>query len=343
MTSALAGLVMVFGANLLWPAVVALLLGWSVERGLLRRSVTAAGRAQRVTMALAVAGPVAALAAVTFAGRSAWYVRLPEPGVAVDGGWAPTAAGWVYLVLAGVYAAGVLLLLGRLAYGLRAAARLMRDASPADPGCVARVGAAAEVLGVTPPPVRVSDRVASPCVVGARRPVLLLPRPTSVSPAVWPDEVLLHELAHVRRRDGLWSVVSYLVRAWFWVVPPAWALPGRVAATAEHACDAVVCGQTREPGRYADLLLRFAMGGSDPRPAVLSVSHFRRGRRCLLRARVERILGGSADADSPAAGGREAVSFAAMLLVYAGAVGVVHAANAQATAAAGLGFLWCLP
>ncbi|MEM6458084.1 MAG: M56 family metallopeptidase [Planctomycetota bacterium] len=342
MMSALAGLVMVFGANLLWPAVVALLLGRAAEGWLCRGSVAAASRTQRVTMALALAAPLATLAAVTFAGGSAWYVRLPEPGVAVSpGGWTPTAAGWVYLGLGVGYGGGVVLLTGRLLYGLRKAARLTRDAAAADPACVRRVGSAAARLGVTPPPVRVSGRVASPCVVGVRRPVLLLPRHDAAPPAVWPDEVLLHELAHVRRRDGLWSVVSYLVRAWFWVVPPAWALPGRVAATAEHACDAVVCGHTREPGRYADLLLRFAIGEPGPQPAVLSVSHFRRG-RCLLRGRVERILGGGAG-DPPAAVGREAVSFGVLLLVYAGAVGVVHAANAQATAAAGLGFLWCLP
>ena len=59
-------------------------------------------------------------------------------------------------------------------------------------------------LGVRPPDLKRSPLVSSACVFGWRRPVIVLPE----SDAGIGDDVLIHELAHVARRDCLWKLLA---------------------------------------------------------------------------------------------------------------------------------------
>ena len=106
-------------------------------------------------------------------------------------------------------------------------------------------------------PVRVlrSDAFDIPYTWGFLRPVVLLPRG---APA-WDDErlqaVLLHELGHIRRWDGLFTALSRLACALYWFHPLAWWLERRAREDAERACDRLVIEQGVAPERYARHLL----------------------------------------------------------------------------------------
>ena len=61
------------------------------------------------------------------------------------------------------------------------------------------------------------------------------------------DAVLLHELAHVYRRDNFWSTATHVVVCIFWFHPLLWWLEHRLTAERERACDQMVvnCGVDR--------------------------------------------------------------------------------------------------
>src|SRR5215510_395696 len=96
-----------------------------------------------------------------------------------------------------------------------------------------------------------------PGVVGVFRPVLLLP--DAVGEQLTEAEleaVLAHELAHVRRRDNLFSTVHSIVEAIFWFYPAVWWIGQRLIAERERACDDAVLRTGNNPETYAEGILK---------------------------------------------------------------------------------------
>jgi hypothetical protein len=111
----------------------------------------------------------------------------------------------------------------------------------------------------------------SPMTWGWRRPKILLPS-TAHS---WSPErrrvVLTHELAHVKRRDGVTQVLVQLACSLHWFNPLIWFAERRMRTERERACDDYVLNavqplrrmqiisskspQTRNPARYWQLFL----------------------------------------------------------------------------------------
>jgi len=117
--------------------------------------------------------------------------------------------------------------------------------------------------------LRVSEtsNLGSAMTWGNRNPVVLLPQ-ASVS---WPknrlEVVLLHELAHVRRRDSLTQMLAFIVCALYWFNPAVWLCSRAMRAEAELAADDVVLLCGIRPSFYAGELLRFAsLLGQKSRP-----------------------------------------------------------------------------
>ena len=103
-----------------------------------------------------------------------------------------------------------------------------------------------------------SPHIVSPVVVGVLAPRVMVP-------SSWPrwggtvrDMVLLHERAHVARRDPLVACLARLNRAVFWFHPLAWWLERHLKAVSERACDDVVVRAGREPRLYAAMLVEMA-------------------------------------------------------------------------------------
>lgn len=161
--------------------------------------------------------------------------------------------------LLSAYLGFVLWLLGRRIAGLRAVRRWAESGQPAGDAMLDIVAQAARRLGMRRVPVvRVHQAATTPQVVGLWRPILVVPawltaRRDHLTAA------LLHELAHLRRRDtwvhGLQLVVGTLLCAW----PVVHWVNRRIAVYREMACDqwALACGPL-EAGGYARMLVAFA-------------------------------------------------------------------------------------
>jgi TonB family protein len=96
----------------------------------------------------------------------------------------------------------------------------------------------------------------SPCVVGVARPVLLWPDGLSAALSDRQlDAIMGHELAHVRRRHNLDSVIQAAAEIIFWFHPAIWWLGARLVAERERACDEDVVQSGALPSDYAGAIL----------------------------------------------------------------------------------------
>jgi beta-lactamase regulating signal transducer with metallopeptidase domain/uncharacterized GH25 family protein/thiol-disulfide isomerase/thioredoxin len=98
----------------------------------------------------------------------------------------------------------------------------------------------------------------SPMVVGALRPVVLLPTGAEAWTLERKKQVLLHELAHVQRRDVLTQSIAGLACAMHWFNPLAWWGASEMKRLREIACDDAVVTHTAKPSSYAQTLLDVA-------------------------------------------------------------------------------------
>ncbi len=193
-----------------------------------------------------------------------------------------------WLVLAWV--GGTLVVLGRLAVGFGRRTRLARAAREIDTGPMVRTNeAAAEQLGLRRR-VRLllSDAPAVPMTWGVSRPVLFLP----AAAKSWSERrlrvVLLHELAHIKRRDSLSRTLAQLACGVFWFHPLAWLSARRMLREQERACDDVVILAGADPHHYAETLVSIAREFRAPRPIVVGALAF--ARRSNLEQRLVSIL-----------------------------------------------------
>ena len=104
------------------------------------------------------------------------------------------------------------------------------------------------------PEVLISKQVQSPCTWGRRYPVILLP--THIDPSDL-KVVLTHEMAHIKRHDWSWLMVSKVITCVFWFNPMLWLIKNRMIACFEDACDEMVLKQGIQPSHYAETLIKF--------------------------------------------------------------------------------------
>ncbi|HYG35206.1 MAG TPA: M56 family metallopeptidase, partial [Clostridia bacterium] len=102
----------------------------------------------------------------------------------------------------------------------------------------------------SPVKLLLSDLVASPAVYGWWRPSLLLPN--QMLACFTREElrqVLLHELAHIKRRDMVMHWVATMLKTLHWFNPILWYAFRRVAADREMACDELALSKATAPER----------------------------------------------------------------------------------------------
>lgn len=149
-----------------------------------------------------------------------------------------------------------------------------------------RVRLLALSLGIDHPvSVVESFEVTVPMVVGIIRPLILLP--TSALAGLSPDQlesVLLHELAHIRRRDLWVNFIQGLVEVMLFFHPAVWWMSSRLRAERELCCDDAVLARGTSSTVYAQALLRL----SEQR---LQGAHSAAATDGSLRFRIERLIG----------------------------------------------------
>ena len=157
--------------------------------------------------------------------------------------------------LAGIWAAGALFLTARLAHGLWLGRRLRRGAQPlTDPGALfARLDAVfgRDLRGR----VLVSSSVDRPLALGIGDPVVLLPaRIAAGLPAEQLSDVVLHECAHLVRRDPWVGLLQRVATVLYWPQPLLLFLNRALARSREEVCDDHVLRHGSAP-HYARALL----------------------------------------------------------------------------------------
>jgi beta-lactamase regulating signal transducer with metallopeptidase domain len=143
---------------------------------------------------------------------------------------------------------------------LRAAARRCAPlTSPPDEAIASAFASACTQLGVRQRVTLLLDKNRTiPVVWGVFRPRLLLP----VEARQWNEEqlrsVLLHELAHIKRRDTLVQWFTQIACALHWFNPLVWMAAWRLHVERERACDDLVLASGVRPSTYAEHLLHVA-------------------------------------------------------------------------------------
>lgn len=195
------------------------------------------------------------------------------------------------LFAGGVWLAGSLLVLIRNGILIARMNGLARAAAPAPEMLATQVGCWSARLGVRPPPVRVSNRITSPMIWAAGRPLLLWPErfADEAESNTW-QGVLVHELAHLKRRDHWVGRIELLAACVWWWNPLFWYVRYQVRENAELACDAWVVGTLPEGRRaYAEALLLVCETMS-PASAPIPALGVGSGSRRHLERRLTMIL-----------------------------------------------------
>lgn len=157
-------------------------------------------------------------------------------------------------VVALLWAAGAFVFLARVATGVFRIRRLVRDA------------AFVELRSTPHRSVRVLEhpRLPIPVAIGYRRPAVLIPRALLASaPPGDVENIVLHELEHLRRFDDVTSFVQSVCLSLLWFNPIAHYVARRIATEREMACDEAVVRRIGARHGYASTLWNVALNVSD--------------------------------------------------------------------------------
>lgn len=196
-----------------------------------------------------------------------------DPGLlgGVAGGLSPVA------LLMMVWAS---IVLTRLGYGLLQTLQLALDISGAERVDDRDLPVEISAAGLS---VWQSDRIPLPLTLGVRPRRIFVPATWNSWSAGCRRSALLHELAHVRRRDGVMQAVEIVVQAVYFFLPPVGWLVRRLHTYREMACDdASVAADPRSRLDYSRFLCSLAESMLEGSPATASASPLARRKGELL-------------------------------------------------------------
>jgi beta-lactamase regulating signal transducer with metallopeptidase domain len=202
--------------------------------------------------------------------------------VVLDPGWA-TAIFVCWTVIAAL--AGI-----RLALGVRKLKRLRTSCTPIQisdfPTLQAMVEQFRRIRSVE---ICRSSALQVPTAIGFLKPVIVVPE-WALAELSEDDlkAVVLHELAHLRRRDDWTNLAQKMLRAVFFFHPAVWWVDKKLALEREMACDELVLAETGNRRAYAECLVSLAEKNVLRRGLAMAQALLSRAHETSLR--LERIL-----------------------------------------------------
>lgn len=128
-----------------------------------------------------------------------------------------------------------------------------------------------------------------PFTFSLRHPRILLPEDWRRWTPIRQRAVLVHELAHIKRRDLLWQFLANLTSAFWWMQPLCWWNRWNLRRESERASDALVVQSGILPSDYARELLEIAQSFAGSKEwSTGAIAMVRRGE---LEGRLYAILG----------------------------------------------------
>jgi len=140
--------------------------------------------------------------------------------------------------------------------------------------------------------VLVSREVKAPVVVGITRPAIILPESIAEDyPIQRLEPMLIHELAHVRRRDHIVNAFQRLLAIGLFFHPLFWLVCRALSTERERSCDDYVVRVTGAPRRYALSLAELAehVAGRQP-PAHAAANTQSKACKSATSQRVETLV-----------------------------------------------------
>src|SRR6266567_1144013 len=239
----------------------------------------------------------------------------------VSGARITLPAGWADAIF-GLWGAVVGLVALRLFVGIWKLWSLKRDAAPVafSDLPVEAQQAIAEFRAGRPVEVCSSTRVRIPTAVGFLKPTVLLPE-WALSDLSEQDltAVILHELAHLQRRDDWTNLAEKLLGAIFFFHPAVWWVERKLALEREMACDELVLAKTGNRRAYAECLVALAEKSFAKHGIALAQSLIGHAKSTALR--LARILDPSRAATPRAYLSALALTSAALVLCVVAAPG----------------------
>jgi beta-lactamase regulating signal transducer with metallopeptidase domain len=134
-----------------------------------------------------------------------------------------------------------------------------------------------------------TDELPVPATWGLLHPVIALPSGAASWSRAEMDDVMRHEMAHVRRRDVLTQALADAVCALLWFHPAVWYAAGRLRAESERACDDAVLAEGSDGVAYAEMLYGIAARRIVPSAIGVATARGLEARlRAILDPRVTR-------------------------------------------------------
>lgn len=236
-------------------------------------------------------GPVVTIAGPAAAGETPVLLR---PDLLL-GAAAMKSPAWLWLSLTILWTTGATLLTVALIWRDRAA---VGTAVSMSADMRAHLAAAAECAGVPTARILVLDHVGAPHARGALRPTIVLP--IQLLERLEMEElaaVLVHENAHLRRRDPLRRVLYRAALVSWWFYPLTWFVLRRLNRATEMACDETVIRAGFAPATYARAIAGTLEMSGGPRP-VLGTALVRAPGRDI-RARLRQLQRATREENMP--------------------------------------------
>jgi beta-lactamase regulating signal transducer with metallopeptidase domain/HEAT repeat protein len=165
-------------------------------------------------------------------------------------------------LLFGIWATVALLFASWLAFGAMSVSRIIHRARPLESqDWMNPLWEVADRLELDKAPRLVrSEDAKMPFACGLLRPTIVLPAECDSWTLDRRRAVLLHELAHVRRRDLVGHTVGRFACALYWFHPLVWTAAKRLRSESERACDDLALNCGARASDYAEHLLDIVTG-----------------------------------------------------------------------------------